>query len=117
MLAVVLPSQIASIVGPDRKEFTSGVILGIGAGLSLFVTPIAGALSERVRGRVVRRVPFMRLGTALNALCLLALARFGAGSAVSGFLFVYLLVQLGSNFAGGPYARLVHDRGPRDQQR
>jgi Na+/melibiose symporter-like transporter len=116
MLAVVLPSQIASIVGPDRKEFTSGVILGIGAGLSLFVTPIAGALSDRVRWRFGRRVPFMLLGTALNALCLLALARFGAGSAVSGFLFVYLLVQLGSNFAGGPYAGLIPDRVPLEQR-
>jgi len=116
LLAVVLPSQIASIVGPEKKEFTSGVVLGIGAALSLLVTPLVGALSDRARWRFGRRVPFLLTGTVLNASCVLLLARFGPGSAVGAFLLVYLFVQLGSNFAGAPYAGLIPDRVPVEQR-
>ncbi|HYM80449.1 MAG TPA: MFS transporter [Candidatus Limnocylindria bacterium] len=116
LLAIVLPSQIAAIVGDARKEFYSGLVLGIGAALSLIVTPIVGGLSDRSRSRFGRRGPYLLVGTLVNVLFLAWLARFGAGSNVWMFVLVYLGVQLGSNWAGGPYAGLIPDLVPREQR-
>jgi Na+/melibiose symporter-like transporter len=116
LLAVVLPSQIASIVGEPRKEFWTGIVLGVGAALSLFVTPLAGALSDRSRSRFGRRRPFMLVGTAINVAFLLMLAPFGPGGVLAAFLIIYLGVQVGSNWAGGPYAGLIPDLVPENQR-
>jgi len=98
LLPVVLPSQIAAIVGDSRKELFNGLIPAAGAALSLVATPLAGALSDRSRSRVGRRRPFLAAGTAVNIAFL--------------FLLAYLGVQLGANWAGGPYAGLIPDLVP-----
>ena len=116
LLPIVLPSQITAIVGEGRKELYTGLILSIGAVLSLVATPVAGALSDRSRGRFGRRSPFLAVGTAVNILFLILLARFGPGGSVPLFLLCYLGVQLGANWAGGPYAGLIPDRVPQEQR-
>src|SRR5215510_2610073 len=70
LLAIVLPSQIAAIVGDADKEFYNGLILPIGALVSLLITPVAGALSDRSRSRWGRRRPYMLVGTLINVLFL-----------------------------------------------
>lgn len=112
MLAIVLPSQIAALVGDERKEFFNGLIPALGALLSLVLTPVAGALSDRSASRWGRRRPFLAVGTAINLAFVLALAGFGAGANVWLFLLVYLGIQFGSNWAGGPYAGLIPDVVP-----
>ena len=116
LLPVVLPSQIAAIVGDARKELFNGLVPAAGATLSLAATPIAGALSDRSRNRIGRRRPFLAVGTAINILFLLLLARFGAGGSIGLFLLCYLGVQLGANWAGGPYAGLIPDLVPPKQR-
>jgi MFS family permease len=116
LVPVVLPSQIAAIVGDARKELYNGLIPSIGAALSLLATPIAGALSDRSLNRKGRRRPFLAFGTAINVLFLLLLAGFGPGSSVGLFLICYLGVQFGANWAGGPYAGLIPDTVPREQR-
>jgi Na+/melibiose symporter-like transporter len=116
LLPVVLPSQIAAIVGDARKEIFNGLVPAAGAALSLVATPIAGALSDRSRNRIGRRRPFLAVGTAINILFLLLLARFGAGGSIGLFLLCYLGVQLGANWAGGPYAGLIPDLVPPKQR-
>ena len=116
LLPVVLPSQIAAIVGDARKELFNGLIPAAGAALSLVVTPLAGALSDRSRNRIGRRRPFLAVGTVINIVFLLLLARIGAGGGVGLFLLAYLGVQLGSNWAGGPYAGLIPDLVPAKQR-
>jgi Na+/melibiose symporter-like transporter len=116
LLAVVLPSQIAELVGDDRKELFNGIILGLGALLSLFITPLAGALSDRSRSRFGRRRPYLVAGTLINVAALVWLSRFGAEDPILLFLFAYLAVQLGSNWAGGPYAALIPDLVPRRER-
>ena len=129
LLAIVLPSQIALLVGDERKELYNGIIPAIGAALSLVATPIAGALSDRSRSRFGRRRPFMIVGTAINIVFLLALGLFSAGTLIyftfagvhwntmmGVFLLCYLGVQLGNNWAGGPYAGLIPDVVPEDQR-
>lgn len=116
LLGIVLPSQIASVVGEHRKELFNGLIPPIGALFALVLAPLAGALSDRSRNRFGRRRPFLLVGTAINVLFMLALARFGHGSSVALFVLVYLGVQLGGNWAGGPYAGLIPDLVPAAQR-
>jgi len=116
LLAIVLPSQIAAIVGDARKELFNGLIPPLGAALSLIVTPLAGSLSDRARSRFGRRLPFMVTGVAINLVFLLAMGGFSQGSSVWLFLLLYLGVQLGNNWSGGPYAGLIPDMVPADQR-
>jgi MFS family permease len=116
LLAIVLPAQIATIVGDAQKELYNGLIPSIGAALSLVATPVAGALSDRSRSRFGRRRPFMAVGTAINVIFLLALAGFGRGDSIWLFLACYLGVQLGNNWSGGPYAGLIPDTVPHEER-
>ena len=116
LLAIVLPSQITAIVGEAHKELFNGLIPPLGAALSLVVTPLAGALSDRSTSRFGRRRPFMLAGVAFNLVFLLFMARFASGSNVGVFLLCYLGVQMGNNWAGGPYAGLIPDMVPASQR-
>lgn len=112
ILAVILPSQIAALVGGHRKEFFNGVVPPIGAAVSMLVAPLAGAWSDVRRSRFGRRRPFLLVGSLINVACLLALAPMGAGDPLRWFVIAYLGVQVGSNLAGGPYAGLIPDVVP-----
>ena len=116
LIAIVLPSQIAAIVGDANKEFYNGLIPALGAVMSLLITPIAGALSDRSRSRFGRRRPFMTVGTLINILFLLLIAGFGTGSNIWLFLLCYVGIQFGNNLSGGPYAGLIPDVVPPEQR-
>jgi Na+/melibiose symporter-like transporter len=116
LIAIVLPSQIAAIVGDAQKEFYNGLIPPLGAVVSLAITPVAGALSDRSRSRWGRRRPYMLVGTVVNIVFLLLIAGFGAGDNIWLFLLCYMGIQLGNNWSGGPYAGLVPDVVPADKR-
>lgn len=116
LLAIVLPSQIAAVAGEQRKELFNGLILALGAFVALVLTPLAGAISDRSRGRLGRRRPFMIVGTMVNVAFMLWLAGFGRGSSLALFVVATLGVQLGANWAGGPYAGLIPDLVPLEQR-
>lgn len=116
LVAIVLPSQIAAIVGDSQKEFYNGVIPPIGAVVSLLITPLAGALSDRSRSRYGRRRPFMLGGTLVNLLFLVLIAGFSNGSNIWLFLLCYMGIQLGNNWSGGPYAGLIPDVVPEEKR-
>jgi MFS family permease len=116
LIAIVLPSQIALIAGDAQKELYNGLVPALGALVSLVITPVAGALSDRSRSRFGRRRPFMIVGTLVNILFLLLIAPFGAGSNIWLFLLCYMGIQLGNNWSGGPYAGLIPDVVPAEQR-
>ncbi len=116
LLAIVLPSQIAAVVGDERKELFNGLIPPLGAALSLVVTPAAGAFSDRSRSRFGRRRPYLLIGTLANAAFMMWLGGFGQGSGAGLLLLAYLGVQFGANWAGGPYAGLIPDVVPHEQR-
>src|SRR4029079_17580802 len=98
----------------SRKELMNGLVPALGALLSLVATPVAGALSDRSTHTWGRRRPYLVLGTAINILFLLLLARIGGSGGILLFLLATLGVQLGSNTAGGPYAGLIPDVVPEE---
>jgi MFS family permease len=116
LIAIVLPSQIATIVGDAQKEFYNGLIPPLGAMVSLMITPIAGALSDRSRSRFGRRRPYMAVGTLVNILFLILIAGFSTGSNIWLFLLCYMGIQLGNNWSGGPYAGLIPDVVPHEKR-
>ncbi len=116
LLAIVLPSQIALIVGEADKEFYNGLIPSLAACISLFATPLAGALSDRSLSRFGRRRPYMAAGTLINIAFLFMLPLFVSGTSIWLFLFCLMGIQLGNNWSGGPYAGLIPDVVPEAQR-
>ncbi|HEY4364614.1 MAG TPA: MFS transporter [Bryobacteraceae bacterium] len=116
LLPVLLPVQIAAIVGDAHKELYNGLIPPLGAVFSLLITPLAGALSDRRTSPTGRRRPFLIAGALWNCAFLLSMATFGAGSNVWVYAACYFGVQCGANWWGGPYAGLIPDVVAREER-
>jgi Na+/melibiose symporter-like transporter len=114
VVPVIIPDQIALILGPDTavKEGVSGSILAIGAFMALVMAPVAGALSDRVRNKKGRRRPFLIVGMAGTCVALALLVPFGAGSNILLYALAILNLQFWWNWACGPYAGLIPDVVP-----
>jgi Na+/melibiose symporter-like transporter len=118
VVPVILPDQVATILGPGAamKEGVSGTILAAGALVALIMAPLAGALSDRVRNLRGRRRPFLITGIVGACVGLALLAPFGAGSSLLLYAIAFLNLQFWWNWACGPYAGLIPDVVPeRDQ--
>jgi Na+/melibiose symporter-like transporter len=118
VVPVIVPDQIASILGPDAaaKEGISGSILAIGAFMALVMAPIAGALSDRVRNAKGRRRPFLVAGMVGTCVALALLVPFGPGSSILLYALAILNLQFWWNWACGPYAGLIPDVVPPGSQ-
>jgi len=55
-------------------QFWSGVIMALDNILALFLLPLFGALSDKHKGKSGRRSPFIRVGTIIAAIALIALS-------------------------------------------
>ncbi len=118
VVPVILPDQVATILGPGAamKEGVSGTVLAAGALVALVMAPVAGALSDRVRGTRGRRRPFLITGIVGACVGLALLIPFGSGSSILLYAVVILNLQFWWNWACGPYAGLIPDVVPeRDQ--
>jgi MFS family permease len=118
ILPVVLPDQVATIVGSDNsdKAGIAGTIAAAGAVMSLFVTPIVGALSDRLRAPSGRRRPFLITGTVLSCAALVPLAFFARGSSLVLYTLAILNLQIWWNWTAGAYAGLIPDIVPAELQ-
>src|ERR1700681_2339881 len=118
ILPVVLPDQVATIVGSDNadKAGIAGTIAAAGAVMSLFVTPIAGALSDRLRAPSGRRRRFLITGTGLSCAALVPLAFFARGSSLVLYTLVILNLQIWWNWTAGAHAGPIPDIVPAELQ-
>ena len=108
LLPIVLPAQIA-VLAPGSKELVLGGVMNAGALVALVVTPLAGALSDRLRGG---RRPFVLAGGLANVAALLLLGALGGHASLGAFVAAVLVLQLANNAWGGPYAATIPDRVP-----
>lgn len=81
-----------------------------GAVLSMVVQPIAGALSDRTRGRFGRRVPWVLGGSVLAGACLCGV---GTAAGLWELAAAWMLFQLVFNVVPGQLHAMVPDRVPR----
>jgi MFS family permease len=118
IVPIILPSQVALIVGEDAptKEGIVGSVAAAGAFVALLVAPLAGALSDRWGSARGRRRPFLIVGCLGSVVSLMLLAPFGAGSSVVLYVVAILNLQLWWNVVAGAYAGLVPDVVPSSQQ-
>ena len=118
LLSVIIPDQVANIVGPDspQKEGLSGTVLAAGAVIALFVAPLAGALSDRARSPRGRRRPFLIAGVVGSCIGLMLMAPFRPGSSLLIYTIAFLNLTFWWNWLAGAYAGLIPDVVPeRDQ--
>jgi MFS family permease len=70
----VLLGRQAEALAPDGKEFALGLVVGLGAAVSMVANPLFGAISDRTTWRLGRRLPWTALGAAGGAVSLVVLA-------------------------------------------
>jgi MFS family permease len=119
ILIVTLPSQAAYIAGDEFKGRGLGLVLAIGALVSMIAAPFLGALSDRVKTRWGRRVPFIVIGVAMNVFGLIALAyipRAGDLSTLGPYIIAFMWVEFWNNVASAPYSALIPDLVPPEQR-
>jgi MFS family permease len=113
---IILPSQVASLVGNLNKGTALAFILAPGAFVALFANPLFGWLSDRMHGRLAawgRRRPFILVGTLVNVGSLIWMAN---AHDLPTLLLGYILVQFSSNAALAPFHALLPDMVLPDQR-
>ncbi len=106
---IILPSQVARIVGNLNKGTALAFVLVPGAFVALFANPMFGWLSDRMHGRLAawgRRRPYILVGTLVNVGCLVWMAN---AHDIPTLLLGYILVQFSSNAALAPFHALLPD--------
>src|SRR5512136_130111 len=119
ILIITLPSQAAFIAGDEFKGRGLGLILAVGALVSMIAAPFLGAYSDRIKTRWGRRVPFIIIGVAMNVIGLIALAyvpRAGDSSTLLPYVIAFMWVEFWNNVASAPYSALIPDLVPPEQR-
>lgn len=119
VLITTLPSQALYIGGDSVKGLTLGVVLFVGAFVSMVVAPIFGALSDRTITRFGRRRPWIVVGTLMSLFGLLGLAyipRPNDLSVLPFYIFAFMWVEFWNNVATAPYSALIPDVVPKEQR-
>lgn len=109
----VLLAKQSDAIAPGNKEFVFGLVTGIGAAVSVIANPLFGAISDRTRSRLGRRVPWVLGGAIGGAIGLLVLA---GAQAVALMLLGWCLVQLFCNALLAAITATVPDRVPKLQR-
>jgi Na+/melibiose symporter-like transporter len=110
---IILPMLVPLMAPENLKGSALGIMTSIGLILAVIVQPAAGAISDRSTFRWGRRRPYILLGTLFDLVFLLAIALAGNYWLL---LAAYLLLQLSSNVAHGPYQGLIPDLVPEDRR-
>ncbi|PVM84502.1 MFS transporter [Caulobacter radicis] len=105
-LGVLLPNQIQNL-DPAHKAQTLGVIYAITSVFSTLTTPIAGALSDRTRGRFGRRTPWIVVGGTIGGIAII-LTPYGPG--LIGITAIWLVSVVTLNSMQPAITTLVADR-------
>ncbi len=119
ILITNLPAQANLIGGEAVKGQTLGLVLLVGAGVSMVVAPVFGALSDRFVTPFGRRRPWIVVGTVMNVVGLLGLAYFPKPNDLSSlplYILAFMWVEFWNNVATAPYSALIPDVVPPEQR-
>ncbi|GAB3434237.1 MFS transporter [Actinophytocola sediminis] len=111
-LQVLLGRQAESLA-PQDKELALGVVVGLGAAVSMVANPVFGALSDRTTSTIGRRLPWTAFG-ALGGAASLALLAVAPNLAVMAI--GWCLAQLTLNAMLAALMAAVPDQVPLDQR-
>jgi MFS family permease len=106
---IILPTLVPLMAPIGLKGSALGIMTSLGLLLAVAVQPLSGAISDRTASRWGRRKPFILGGTLLDLAFLIGLALAPNYWVLLG---AYLLLQISSNTAQGPYQGLIPDLVP-----
>jgi MFS family permease len=109
----VLLGRQAEALAPGHKEAALGVVVGIGAAVSVVSNPLFGAISDRTVSRFGRRLPWTLLGALGGAASLVLLA---FAPSVAMMIVGWCLVQLTLNAMLAALCAAVPDQVPHRQR-
>lgn len=110
LLSIVLQRQVELFAPKELQGTWLGILAGSGALASAFVQIVVGHRSDHSAARWGRRRPFILTGTVL---CLLGLYLMAVAQSLLAVGIAFLLIQLTTNIANGPYQALLPDLVPR----
>lgn len=120
LLAVVIPSMVATLLDPRFKAINLTVVVTLGTIVAFIVNPLVGAMSDYAKYRMGRRRPYMIIGTILNIIVLLIFAFapswFPPGALLLIFTVLFLLLQFTNNLANSPWSAIIADLVPQRQR-
>jgi MFS family permease len=109
----VLLGQQAQALAPEDKELALGVVVGLGAAVSVVVNPLFGAVSDRTTWRAGRRLPWTAIGAAGGAVSLVLLP---LAPGVVTMALAWCLAQLTLNVMNAALTASVPDQVPLRQR-
>jgi MFS family permease len=118
LLTIVIPTQIllfvpSSQVGSAGQATVLSWLAVAGSIVSLLMPPFIGALSDRTRGKLGRRRPYLLAGGLLLVASTPLLVN---ASTIVDFLAGLALLLVGMNIINSAYQSLVPDRVPEEQR-
>lgn len=118
LLPIIIPAQIALYIAPGKTGNASqalflGVAAAIGAVISLTLQPVAGALSDRGRTRLGRRLPYVAGGAIIS---LIGLALLALTQQFTLFVIGLLLALIANAITGAASQGLIPDCVPVSQR-
>jgi MFS family permease len=112
VLGVLLPNQI-QLLDPANKEGNLAIMFAVTSVFSTLTTPIAGALSDRTRGRFGRRTPWIVIGALIGAASLFVVPQMHDFWAITAF---WVIAAIALNSMQAAITTIVADRFP-DRER
>ena len=109
----LLPLQIDALGGGGTKESNLGLVLSVGALVSLVASPIAGALSDRTTSRLGRRRPWVLWPSIASFGILLTLGHL---STLGMLVIGWALAQLTLNASYAAVTAMLPDQVPVEQR-
>lgn len=106
LLFVLLPDQVRRTIPGGEDGSLWGLIFALGAAEAMIGPVIFGVLSDRMKGRFGRRIPFVVVG---GLLTLAALGLLSQATTVAAMVIGYLLLQISDDIATAPYSALIPD--------
>ncbi|MFJ9246661.1 MFS transporter [Streptomyces sp. NPDC101776] len=106
LVVVLLPAQIQNL-DAAAKESNLALVTMTSSVVTLFAQPIIGALSDRTRGRLGRRTPWMLFGAVGSTLSLLAISH---ATTLLWLTLMWVAVQVLLNVIQAPLTAVMADR-------
>jgi len=118
LLTIVIPTQIllfvpSSQVGSAEQATVLSWLVVAGSIVSLLTPPLIGTLSDRTRGKLGRRRPYLLVGGLLLVISTPLLVN---ASTIVEFFAGLALLLVGLNIINSAYQSLVPDRVPEEQR-
>jgi MFS family permease len=109
----VLLAQQAQQISPDHKTSVLSLVTGVGAAISVFANPLAGAFSDRTVLRMGRRLPWVLGGLFVSVVAMVVLAE---ATTVLEMVIGWSLGQIGLNAILAAITACVPDQVPARQR-